>query len=238
MKKSSKSELRQSASTKSGSQLIQITKEDIEKNRKRSGSSDDILISVGYLEKVENALKKKLMRPPTRQEVIDEMAAIGLDITISTLWRYRAKIKKKQAWFRELITEGTYSAHLSDVSDLLDYIQEKAIEYLNTKWTNSKMVKKTGGKSNKQQSTEQTVTAEISTPKYQFLNILNKAAELKMRLLSGENLNLDAALLAEDYQNTKEKADDLERKFKEAEKEIKRLQQESEDGKQTSSSSQ
>lgn len=202
--------------------VISVTKAQVLKNKKANdkGSAEDILIRIGYLEKVEEELFKKLGYPPTRQQILDEMKRIGFEMSLPTLWRDRAKIQKKQTFFRNLIAEGNFSAIMYHNAELLDYLEEQAVKYLNLKWTNSKSVKKSdleGGDG----KLEETKTEELATPKYNFMYILTRVVELRNKLFNEDTLNLDAAILSEDYQQTKAKNEALERTITELQKELK-----------------
>lgn len=180
------------------------------KGRGNKAPAEEVLIKMKYLDDVENALKAKLQRPPSRREIIDQMRLIGFDITISTLWRLRGQLKTKQAWLSDLLQEGTFSAYQSDTMDLLDYIIEQSIKYTNKKWTASKTVTK--------EDPDGTITIikteaeDQATPKYNFLSILAQAVKLRKEMLTGTNLDLATAALEEEFDKAKDRITELESK--------------------------
>jgi len=216
--------------------VLDIKDAEIKKNIKRQGSqsAEDITIAVNYLADVIEELKKTNNgRPPSRIEILTEMKRIGFNISLSTLTRYKGKIKKIKSAVRDLLEEGAYSAYFDQNMALLDYIEEQAIEYLNKTWTNSKIEKlvefgeaKKALEENRAPNgslLKSTTTGGLAQPKIGFLNILNKVVELRTRATNDDNLDLSASMLSEEFQNVKDKADSLEIKNAELNKELKSL---------------
>lgn len=207
----------------SAPKIIQISQSEIKKNHKRNNrqGAEDVTIAVEYLGRVIDGLKKEFNgRPPTRKEILSEMKRIGFEISIATLWRYRGKIKKIRSAVRDLLEEGTYSAYFDHNMELLDYIEEQSIYYLNLKWTNSKTVdRQVHGKDDGIVDLAH-VTDEIAQPKIGFLNVLTKIVDLRTRATNNENLDLSCSMLSEEFQNIKDKAEEYERKYKELEIEL------------------
>lgn len=215
--------------------LIKITADELKANKARGDRSSvaDVMIRTTYLSKVEDALKLKLKRPASRQEVLNQMRLLGFDMSLASLWRDRGRIKTKESWLRDLLEEGTYSAYQSDTMELLDYIIEKSIEFLNQKWTASKEVLKLDnrapgprGKKPNVLKREQTITADQATPKYNFLNIMLGAVKLRKEMLGGANISLATAALEEDFQKLKDQYFEITSKNKILESEVKALTEE------------
>lgn len=215
--------------------VIEITKAQIKKNLKRteSNSTEDVMIAVDYLGKVIAALRIKLDRQPYRNEILSEMKRIGFPLSIATLWRYRGKIAKVRTAVRDLLEEGTYSAYFDHNMELLDDIEEYAIQcYLKT-WTNSKLEKLITPKEAKKALEEGRApegallksiqTGELAGGKSAFLNVLTRVVELRRTALNDENVNLATAALSEEFHDLKMKYEDSERKRKEIEKELRQI---------------
>ena len=201
--------------------IIKTSLSEIKKNKKLNDrkSAEDVTIAVEYLGRIIDGLKKEFNgRPPTRKEILSEMKRIGFEISISTLWRYRGKIKKIRSAVRDLLEEGTYSAYFDHNMELLDYVEEQAILQYQKKWTNSKTVIKSN---NEEITTETHTTEEIAGPKHAFLNILTKVVELRNRATNDDNLNLSCAMLSEEFDDLKDQLVESERKQQETEKELK-----------------
>lgn len=203
MKNSSAAELSATPQIDFTKSVIKITPGEIAKNKERHNQDtlENSVIRLDYLSKIDEQLKEKLGRPPTRKEMLDQMRLIGFDMSIATLWRDKGRNLNRKSWLRDLLQEGTFSAYQNDSSELLDYIKEKAIEFLNHKWTASKKVIKTSDEGDK---TESTITTELATPKYNFLYILTRVVEVRKQLISGDNIDLSLAMLQEDFQKVKE----------------------------------
>ncbi len=217
-------------------QLIKLSKSQIKKNIKINGrkSADDIIIAVEYLSQIIEKLKiTGNGKPPSRKELRMEMKKIGFDISTSTLRRYKGKIKKVRSAVRDLLEEGTYSSYFDQNMDLLDYIEEQALECLNRKWTNSKMEKfveiseaKVALDEGRQPNgvlVRATTTGEIAQPKIGFLNILAKVVDLRTRATNDDNLDLSCSMLSEEFQKTKDQVTSLEQRNTELEKELKSI---------------
>ena len=216
--------------------VLDLSKSQISKNRKKyeGNSTESITIAVGYLSNIIEELKNKNNgRPASRKAILDEMKRIGFDISTATLWRYRGKIEKIRSAVRDLLEEGTYSAYFEHNMELLDYIEEQAIEYLNTRWTNSKTEKFVTTTEAKEALEEGRVpkgvlvkvinTGEIASAKHGFLNILTKVVDLRTRATNEDNLDLSCSMLSEEFQIVKDRAEEFERKFIESNKELKSL---------------
>lgn len=214
-------------------EIVKVSSAQVKKNRKthEGNSLEDQMIAVNYLSKVIPGLREKLGRAPYRTEILDEMKRIGFNISISTLWRYKGKIKKISTSVRDLLEEGTYSAYFDHNMTLLDDIEEYATQcYLKT-WTNSKIEKlvefgeaKKAMEENRPPNgtlLKSTTTGELAAGKTGFLNILVKVVDLRRSALNDENINLASAMLSEDFQSLKEKFELTESKNKELEKELK-----------------
>jgi len=208
--------------------LLKLSKTQILKNKQSSKrkSAEDVMIAVEYLSKVIEKLQQNYSgRPPSRKEIMDQMKLIGFDISRTTLWRYRAKINKVKSAVRDLLEEGSYSAYFDHNMELLDYIEEQAIACYNKQWTNAKSIKKqTYTKDHgivDLQEIQQ--TPETHSGKAAFLNILAKVVDLRTNATNNENLDLSCSMLSEEFQNVKEKAESLEQKNNELEKELKSI---------------
>lgn len=214
-------------------EIIKVTPSQLKKNRKahEGNTIEDQMIAVNYLSKVIPGLKEKLKRTPYRSEILAEMKRIGFDISVSTLWRYKGKMHKVRTAVRDLLEEGTYSAYFDHNMELLDDIEEYALQCYQKSWTNSKIeklvefgeAKKAMEENRPPEGTllKSTSTGELAAGKNGFLNILLKVVDLRRTSLNDENINLASAMLAEDFQILKEKFETTEAKNQELEKELK-----------------
>ena len=202
--------------------VIAIKAEEIAQNkeRHRRQTIEDTTTRLDYLIKVENELKAILGRPPRRKELLDQMKLIGFDMSPMTLWRDRGRNLTRKSWLRDLLQESTFSAYQNHSAEILDYIEEKSIEFLNKKWTQSRRITKYI-KSGQQITEHQ--TADLAGPKFNFLIVLTRVVELRKQLTSGENIDLSTAMLQEDFQKIQEHVTQLELKNKELENEVKQL---------------
>jgi len=205
-------------------QVIKITDKEIKKNIKTNDkqSAEDIIIAVHYLSKVIDGLRNELGRTPFRKEILYEMKRIGFEISEQVLIRYKGKIKKVRSAVRDLLEEGTYSAYFDHNMTLLDDIEEYAIQCYLKDWNDNKIViKQVLSKSGKTINLEDKyITEDIAAPKAAFLKILVSVVSLRTKALGGDNVNLSAAMLSENFQSLKENYDELYRKHEITEKEL------------------
>ncbi len=205
-------------------QVIKISDKEIKKNIKTNNkqSAEDIIIAVHYLSQVINGLRDELGRTPLRKEILHEMKRIGFEISEQVLIRYKGKMKRVRSAVRDLLEEGTYSAYFDHNMTLLDDIEEYALQCYLKSWTDTKIVNKQVF--DKEQGAidlvDKYTTEELAAPKAAFLKILVSVVGLRTRALSGDNVNLSAAMLSENFQSLKENYDELYRKHEITEKEL------------------
>lgn len=204
--------------------VIKISEKEIKKNIKTNNkqSAEDIIIAVHYLSQVINGLRAELGRTPLRKEILYEMKRIGFEMSAETLLRYSGKIKKVRTAVRDLLEEGTYSAYFEHNMTLLDDIEEYSMQCYLKNWTDTKIVNKqalhrTGDIID---LVDKYTTKDIAAPKAAFLKILVSVAGLRMKALSGDNVNLSAAMLSGNFQTLKENYEELYRKHQITEKEL------------------
>lgn len=203
--------------------IIPIKEEEVRKNRGNKGSADTIIVRLDYLQKIEQNLRSKLARPPSRKEIVEQMKLIGFETyNISTMWEDKGKLKTKGKFLSNLLQEGTYSAFQDDTLNLIYFIEEEAVKLLRQPRIITKKITKKdeSGETNTIESTE---TQEA--PKTQLLSLLAEVARIRKEFLNGDNVKLSTALLAEEFDRIKDENFNLINRNNALEAELKALMQ-------------
>jgi hypothetical protein len=143
-------------------------------------------------------------KPISRNTVFSLIRAQGFDVEEGTVYRDIVLINRENSWVRDLV-ESNYSAMQEHISEMLDFIEKEALENYSKTWTMNRTVKKIGTTSKGEfESEEETTTQEMAAPKAQFLMLIGKVQELRMKHTHGDNINISAALLSRELQEAKE----------------------------------
>ena len=136
---------------------------------------------------------------PSRQLVIKEMQELGYEDY--DLQRLNSDRRGGGSNFVRDLAAKTYSAYVEQCYDTLDVVEQSAERLAGGQWQqlNVKKRKWEDDDGNLHEVTEESTT-DI-TPKIQLeaLKLMQKSSELKMRIVSGDNIHISAAMLAEKF---------------------------------------
>lgn len=168
-------------------------------------SNFDITVRREAVLRIVNELKKKgitINRYTVHQSVVNA----GFDVDESTVYRDLVAINRENTWIRDL-AESNYSQYQESIHETLNWIEVEAKKQYKKKWTMSKRVSKQVHAKDEGiiDLIEQTVTAELAAPKAAFLKIIAEVQDLKIKHTNGENINISAALITQEFQDIKKK---------------------------------
>lgn len=144
----------------------------------------------------------KLANRSTLQKPLEQA---GFPASTGTIYRDITLINRENTWVKDLV-ESNYSAFQEHISDMLDFVEQEALDNYNKKWTLDKKTKRVVSNSKGEfESLEETTTQEMAAPKVQFLEIIGKVQQLRMKHTHGDNINISAALLSAELQDAKDK---------------------------------
>jgi hypothetical protein len=147
---------------------------------------------------------RKEHKPVNRFTVLPLIRAEGYDVEEGTVYRDLTVINRENTWVRDLV-ESNYSAYQERIAENLDFMEKEAIENYHKSWTMNKTVKRVvSNEKGNFETIEETITQEMASPKAQFLLILGKVQELRMKHTHGDNINISAALLSAELQDAKD----------------------------------
>lgn len=147
-------------------------------------------------ETIDEARKKGI--PISRDYLITELEKRDFKSNRNILYDDRTALNREGNTFIADLTEANYSQYMQDIFEKLIWIEDESMIQYNKKWTNSKLVTKNNGEKGEQ--TEKHITGELAQPKAAFLGILRETQKLKYEFLSGNNVHLSAALIAQKFQ--------------------------------------
>ena len=152
------------------------------------------------------ALLKNQNQPVNRYTVNELLEKKGYKVNLATVYRDITAVNRENTWVRDL-SESNYSAYMEDIFGSLVWAQEEAKTQYHKTWTANKIVKK---ETNEGDTTETTTTQELGAPKNAFLSTFVKTQELKHKLLTGDNINISAALLGKKLNELKKQTESFE----------------------------
>ena len=137
-----------------------------------------------------------------KTQIIEKMKEKGYkDYNRMTLYRDNNAFNKHSTFIKDLITTN-YSAYVEQVFNYLSLIEEDAEDILKKQWTQNKTVitRENAEKGESTYTVTKHTTEEIASPKLEALKILLKSQEIKHKIITGDNLQLSAAMLAQKFQ--------------------------------------
>lgn len=168
-------------------------------------ATEDITTRRHEVEKIISHLKKN-NKKVNRYTVHEILVTKGYNTHISTVYRDITAVNRENTWVRDL-SESNYSTYMEDIYNSLEWAETQAVEQYNKTWTANKIVKK---QTNEGDTTETTTTQELGAPKNAFLSTFIKANELKHKMLTGDNINISAALLGKKLNELKKQVEPLQ----------------------------
>jgi len=162
----------------------------IKKSRKRAKVEEVINRRIELAKIIEEFQKEgKLI---TRHSLIAELKKKGFTSDRYILYNDRTELNKGDTFIRDL-TESNFSQMMRDIYNTLSWVETQALEQYEREWTNNKKVKKAG------KVVEEHTTGEIAQPKAAFLGIIKDIQKIKYEFLTGNNIQLSAALLSQKF---------------------------------------
>lgn len=150
-----------------------------------------------YMQKNEN---------PSDRQLLDDLKKTGYRISRATLYRDKTEVFRGDR-FVEDIASCAYSHIVHKCFDNLEFVDRKAREVLNKKWTNSKVVTK---QTENGEIIEKTVAEEISSPHIQALRMILDTSVSVIKLISGESLLVSATMWANHTDKLEQQIKDLQ----------------------------
>lgn len=167
--------------------------------------TQDITLRRLEVEKIISQLKKE-NKLVTRYTVHEQLTKKGYKVNPSTVYRDITAINRDNTWVRDL-SESNYSSYMEEIYTSLIWAEQESVKQYNKTWTASKTVTKDTPDG---QVTERTETEELAAPKNAFLSTYVKTQELKHKMLTGDNINISAALLGKKLNQLKKQTESLE----------------------------
>jgi len=164
-----------------------------------------------YMQKSEN---------PSDRQLLDDLKKTGYRISRATLYRDKTEIFRGDR-FVEDIAGSAYSHLIHKCFDNLEFVDRKAREVLNKKWTNSKVVTK---QTENGEIIEKTVTEEISGPHIQALRMILDTSVSVTKLLSGDSLLVSASMWARHVDKLEQEIEKLKNENQDLKDHMEKLQ--------------
>ena len=129
-------------------------------------------------------------------DIIQKMREAGFkDYNHRMYYRDKTDLNKNSTYILDL-AQFNYSAYVEEINDDLTFVEEQALAMYRQEWNQDKTIIKNIVVNNEiVQVEEHHKTAPNATPKLKALEILTNAQKLKMQLISGDTLNVSAALV-------------------------------------------
>ena len=149
--------------------------------------------------------------PLTTIQAISIMKERGFrDYTTQMYFRDKRDLNSQSTFIVDL-AKTDYSAYMEEIDLLMQFVQVEALNIYNNTWNNDKTITKQVNTKDEGivNLTDTHETADIATPKLKALEIMLDVAKLRKELISGDNLNLSAALLGQKYREMRDKINSL-----------------------------
>lgn len=186
--------------------------------KKRRSQYENERLVVEDIQSRRNALRKIILeyekqdKEITRNALLKELDKKGFHIDMATLYRDRTSLNKENTFIEDIAAESNYSAYIEEMFEKIHRVEEKAGQLYEMKWTDDKIIKR---ETRDGQFKEEHHTSENPGPKIGLLNVILKCQEAKLKMFSGDNINISVTLLGrklEEYKVELEKLRSQEKK--------------------------
>jgi len=181
---------------------------------KKKGSTDEQIIKrQEKLREILDSYRKQNIKPTNEQLLTDlRNGESGYDISIRTLTEDKVELARGNTFVSD-VAKKTYSQIINDCYDALEFIEQKAREILDKKWTQSKQITK---KSRGGNEITEHLTAELADPRLRALSIIADAVMKKAELVSGKTLDVSAALWIRQTKQHEDEIKNLKKQLEES----------------------
>ena len=137
---------------------------------------------------------------PTYHQLVACMRQSGwLDYNKSTVWHDKRRLNQGSNFVRDLAARS-YSSYIEQCYETLDDVETKAYDMFDTNYkVKTRRVKKWTQDGEPRETVEESVADVPYQVKIEALKVIQKSVDLKTRIVSGENIQLSAAMLAEKF---------------------------------------
>ena len=144
--------------------------------------------------------------------IIQQMKDAGFkDYNHRMYYRDKTELNQNSTYVLDM-TQFNYSAYMEEVSDDLRFIKEQALAMYRQEWNQDKTITKHIVVNNEiVQVEEHHKTAPIAAPKLKALEIIANVQKLRTDLVSGDTLNISAALIGKKFREMQEDVNRLEK---------------------------
>ena len=144
--------------------------------------------------------------------IIQQMKDAGFkDYTRRMYYHDKTELNQNSTYVLDM-TQFNYSAYMEEVSDDLRFIKEQALAMYRQEWNQDKTITKHIVVNNELvQVEEHHKTAPIAAPKLKALEIIANVQKLRTDLVSGDTLNISAALIGKKFREMQEDINRLEK---------------------------
>ena len=148
----------------------------------------------------------------TTDSIIQQMREAGFkDYNRQMHYRDKTDLNKNSTFLIDL-AQFNYSAYIEEISDNLRFIEEQAKAMYRQEWNQDKTITKHIVVNNELvQVEEHHKTAPIAAPKLKALEIIANVQKLRTDLVSGDTLNISAALIGKKFREMQEDVNRLEK---------------------------
>ena len=151
-------------------------------------------------------------KPMKRTDIIEAMRNAGYrDYSIMAYHRDKTALNASSTFVQDLC-QSNYSAYIEEIYNKLIFLEEQAVDMYSQDWNSDKTIlKKIEGISDEPEKIMQEIhkTAPAAAPKLKALELVAKAQEIKAKIITGDTLQLSAAMLGQKYSEMQEEIERL-----------------------------
>ena len=156
--------------------------------KRKGNNSDNKEKRLMTLEKILEEFDKEDKKASVK-ELLSELRKRKFIITRSTLYEDMTQLAINDPFVKDLASKS-YSKIIHDCFDSIEFVERKAREILEKKWTRSKIVKKKD--SDGLDLTEIHTTEELAEPHLKAMQEIRECAVSKVKLLGGDVIKVSA----------------------------------------------